>query len=103
MEGQLVVSAAVVALFLLEGTKWLFRKFIYKTPNFEFAPIFYELLIPFLTAAVGLGFGYAGLGPDVALEPMALVNWGLAVVLELALYHMGVQPFKAYVRGRTEA
>jgi len=93
MDGMIAVQAATVALFVLEGVKWVLRKLL-KDGDFTFAPIFYTLLIPFLTAGAAIGMGYAGIGPAVAFVPKELVAWGLAILIELALYHLGVEPIK---------
>jgi hypothetical protein len=95
MEGFIALQAATVALFVLEGLKWIVRK-LKKDDGFSFAPIFYTLLIPFLTALAGIGMGMLGWTPAVVFEWQTLVQWGVAILIELALYSMGVQPFKEY-------
>jgi hypothetical protein len=93
MDGMIAVQAATVALFVLEGIKFVLR-WALKDGDFTFAPIFYTLLIPLLTAGAGIGLGAAGLGPVVAFVPKELISWGLAVLVELLLYHMAVEPIK---------
>lgn len=93
MEGMISLQAATVALFVLEGIKWIVRK-ILKNDDFTFAPIFYTLLIPFLTAGAGILLGLAGMGPEVEFVWKDLLSWGLAILLELGLYNLGVNPLK---------
>lgn len=100
MEGPLVLEAATLALFVIELVKFVIRRFILKAPDFEFPPVFYGLVIPFLTAASGWLLGYIGWGPAVVLEPRVILQWAVTIVVELALYSMGVERFKEFVRGR---
>ena len=93
MDSYIVLQSATVALFVLEGIKFIARK-VLGNPDFTFAPLFYTLLIPFLTAGAGVGLGLLGWAPAVAFEPMAFVQWAVAIAMELALYHMGVEPYK---------
>ena len=100
MEGSLVIGAGTLALFVLELVKWVLRKFVLKDPAFEFAPIFYELLVPFLTAGAGWLLGFIGWAAPIALDPKVLLQWAVAILIELAAYHMGVKPFKEYRAAR---
>jgi hypothetical protein len=97
MEGVIPLQAATVALFVLEAIKWIVRK-VKKDAGFTFAPVFYTLLIPFLTALAGIGMGLLGWTPAVAFEWQTIIQWGVAILIELALYGMGVQPFKEFIR-----
>ena len=95
-ETPLVVSAAMLALVLLEAIKYVVRRFVLKNPDYEFAPVFFELMVPFLTALSGLSLSYLGWGPSVELEPSVAIQWAVAIVIEYIFYHMGVQKAKEY-------
>lgn len=105
MEGQLFLQVGALALLTLEGLKWFVRRVVLRNPSYEFAPLFYEFLVPFLTALWGFGFSYLPpeLGFPVVEDPIswqALVQWFLAILSELALYHMGVERFKEFRASR---
>jgi hypothetical protein len=93
VEGFIAIQAATVALFVLQAVKWIIRK-LKKDPNFTFAPIFYTMLIPFLTALSGIGLGLLGWTPPVPLEWQTIIQWGIAILLELGMYHMGLEPIQ---------
>jgi len=100
---ELTLQAAVVALAVLELVKLFIRKVILKNPEYEFPPIYYTLLIPFLTALAGYGLGYIGWAAPIVLEGQAVLQWATAILFELLFYHMGVEPLKTYARTRNGA
>lgn len=106
MDGQLVLSTSMVALLALEGVKYVIRRWILKSPEFEFDPKFYQLMIPFLTAVFGLLFSLVpSLGFPAPPDPISwqgLLQWALAIVGELVLYNTGVEKFKEFARSRSD-
>ena len=99
MDGQLVLNAATVALAAMELVKWVLRKFILKNPEYDFPVIYYTLMIPFLTGLAGIGLGLLGWAEPVVFDPQAILQWALAILVELMFYHMGVKPLKDYAKG----
>ena len=96
MEGQLVLSAALLTTLSLELVKWVLRKWIIKQPEYDFPPLFYDLIIPFLTMLWSIALGYAGWGEPITPDFGGLLNWGLTIVASLAMYYLGVNPSKKY-------
>jgi hypothetical protein len=96
MQGELVLSAALLSTFTLEGVKYLLRMYILKNPEFDFATIFYDLMIPFLTAAWSIGLGYAGWADMPSFTWEGMLQWALTVVISLLMYQMGIKPYKEY-------
>jgi hypothetical protein len=95
---MLALEAGVLAMFLLEAVKFLVRKFLKLGADYDFPALYYSLLIPFLTALVGYGLGFIGWAEPVVLELASIVQWAIAIVVQLASYHMGLKPLKDYVR-----
>ena len=105
IDGGLVLTAGALALLVIEVIKFVSRKLM-SNAEFEFAPIFYDLLIPFLTAAWGLVFslvpelGFPAPPLEELLTYQGLLQWFLAVLVELVLYNAGVSQFKEFRRAR---
>lgn len=95
---MLSLEAGVLSMFILEGIKFAIRHWVVKDLLFEFPALYYTLLIPFLTALVGFGLGFIGWADPIVLEWAAVGQWAIAIVVQLAAYHMGLQPFKQYAR-----
>jgi len=96
MEGQLVLSAALLTTLSLELVKLVLRKWIIKQPEYDFPPLFYDLVIPFLTMLWSIVLGYAGWGEPITPDFGGLLNWGLTIVASLAMYYLGINPSKKY-------
>lgn len=95
---MLSLEAGVLSMFILEGIKFVLRNWIIKDALFEFPALYYTLLIPFLTALVGFGLGFIGWADPIILEWALVGQWAIAIVVQLAAYHMGLQPFKTFAR-----
>lgn len=99
IDGQLVVTTAMLALLTLEVIKVLVRK-IAKNPDLSLPSIVYSLGMPFLIAAWGLLFslvpelGFPAPPVEELLTLAGLFQWFLAIVIQLVFYFAGVQPFK---------
>jgi len=98
MNGELALTAGMLALLTVQVIKWGYRRWGANDPDYSFTPRFYQLLIPFATAAWGVGLGLSGFADPVAISFQSLVSWGLAVLVELVLYNAGVQPFNDFRR-----
>lgn len=103
IDGQLVVTTAMLALLTLEAIKIIVRK-IAKDPDLSLPEKVYTLGMPFLVAAWGLLFSLVPeLGfPAPPIEELITVNglfqWFLAIVIQLVFYFGGIEPFKGYLR-----
>jgi hypothetical protein len=96
-----VVTAAGVATLLLQGLKWLWRKFVVKNPYYSFPAWFYLVFVPVLNIAVVpllALLGFAGF-----VMPVDWVSWvqNIAQVFVGSLvstfaYNDVVAPFNAY-------
>lgn len=95
-EAPIYISAPLLTTLLIEVIKFVVRKWIMKKPDFDFAPIFYDLTIPFFNLLWGIALGYAGFGPMVTFTWQSLLNWAIAIVVTLVLYNAGIKPLKEY-------
>lgn len=95
---MLVVTVGLVTPLILEGIKRLYRLII-KNVEFDFAPYFYEVMIPFITALVGIGLNFVNTGAVVSQDVwLSMAQWGSACVLTLLSYEWGIKPLKEYGR-----
>lgn len=86
----------ILASLVLEGVKWLWRKYVVKNMDFDFKPIFYAVIIPFLTFLATWLLGYIGWLPAIMLDVKGLIQWIVQIVLTLAVYQLGIKPLKEY-------
>jgi len=99
MNAPLIVSAAMLALLTLEVSKIVVRKLV-QDPEYSLPETFYDLAIPFFTAAWGLVFsmvpelGFPAPPVEELISVQGLFQWGLAIVVEMVFYFNGVQPYK---------
>jgi len=93
-----VLSAGALTTFTVEFIKWLVRKFIVKSEEFDFHPTFYKVALPLVTAAWGLALYYVGIGQGQFIEWKSLLEWFLSVVISLATYTLVNKPFKQYTQ-----
>jgi hypothetical protein len=100
MDTTLTVSlgAGAITTFVLELIKTGIRKWIVKNEEFDFPPIFYELLIPLLTAFFGLLLYFIGIGEGQYISWKSLLEWFLSVIFSLGTYILVYKPFKEYTR-----
>jgi len=91
-----LLTAALLAPFLLEAVKYLWRRLVAKNPEFDFSKLFYTLAIPFSTLVAQLVTGFLGwsLMPDVSASYVA--QWFLGILITLATYNLTLKPLKAY-------
>ena len=94
------LSAPLLTTLLIEVIKWAVRK-IMKNPTLDFAPIFYNLTIPFFTLCWSIVLGLAGWSEPVAFEWQMLLKWALGIVVTLVLYNAGIKPLKEYGKAYT--
>lgn len=95
-EVPIYISAPLLTTLLIEAIKWVIRKWIVKNPTFDFAPIFYQLAIPFFTACWGIVLGLIGWADPVVFEWQTLLKWALGIIVTLVLYNAGIKPLKEY-------
>lgn len=95
-----LLSQGALSTLLLEGIKWLIRQ-ITKQPDFDFAPKFYLVMIPFLNVLMIVPLALLQL-PGYAMPTDWLSFGRLAVITVLASlisvggYQMGIKPLKNY-------
>ncbi len=95
-DGQLALTASLMTNLTLESIKFTVRKWFVKDPGYDFPERFYTLTLPFFTAVWSIVFGLVGWAEKIVFEPQALLQWALTILVTLALYHTGIQPYKAY-------
>jgi len=98
MDETFVISAGVLSMITLELVKLAIRKWWVKNPEYDFPPLFYNLVLPFLTAVWSIGLGYVGLGEPVAFTWQSLLQWLVSIIVALAAYTLGLSPMKDYVK-----
>ena len=91
-----LLTAALLAPFLLEALKYLWRRFVAKNPDFDFSKLFYTLAVPFsaLVAQIVTGFLGWSVMPDVSVS--YVIQWVLGILVTLGTYQMVLKPFKEY-------
>lgn len=100
-----VISAGALAALILEGLKWIFRKYIIKDPNFAFDPKFYLFMLPVLNFILipALAFiqvpGYA-LPSDWNGWAIQLIQCVLASLVSVFGYEKAMLPLKNYSEAR---
>jgi hypothetical protein len=90
-----MLSIPLVVMVIMELLKYAVRAY-YKDPSKDLPPLFYETLIPFFTFVVGWGFGLLGWAEPISATPDYVIRWAIGILLTLAMYYLGLQPFKAY-------
>jgi uncharacterized membrane protein (UPF0182 family) len=83
MEGVLL-SAGALSSLVLEGIKYILRKWVYKDPTYDFDPKFYRFAIPLLNAV--MPFVLVLLGLPVT-DPILSMTWqgGVRYLVLIAL------------------
>lgn len=97
-----ITLSGALATLILELIKWVVRK-IKGDPEFDFPTLFYTIMIPVLTFAVGpllALIGYEGYTFPVDWSGwlMELVRIALGSVVALVGYNAGLRPLKEYNR-----
>ena len=89
-------TAALLAPFLLEAVKKIWRRFVAKDPEYDFPKLFYGMAIPFSTLICQVALGYVGWSvmPDVSFSYVA--QWFMGIVITMATYYLAIKPYKAY-------
>jgi hypothetical protein len=96
-----VITAGAVSALLLEGLKWIWRKWVVKDPAYNFNPKFYLVALPILNFLLipALAFlqipGYA-LPADWQAWLLQLSQTVLATFITVFSYEFSVRPLKAY-------
>jgi len=96
MDAPLFITATALAAFVVELVKYLIRNFILKDPEFDFAPIFYEIGVPLVVFLSELLLGLAELGPMPEFSLVFFARWFIGVVIALGTYMLTIKPHKVY-------
>lgn len=91
-----LLTAALLAPFLLEAFKHLVRWLIVKDAEFDFPKIFYTVTIPFFTLLAQISTGYLGWSPMPDVSASYVLQWLVGILITLATYYMTIKPFKSY-------
>jgi drug/metabolite transporter (DMT)-like permease len=99
-----VITAGGVSTLILEGAKWVIRKWILKEPDFDFPTGFYVVAIPVLNVLVVpllalLAVEGFTLPADWLEWVRTVVQILIASLITLVGYNAGIQPLKEYSRG----
>jgi len=99
-----MITAGGVSTLILEGAKWVLRKWILKNPEYDFPTGFYVVAIPVLNVLVVPLL--ALLAVEGFVLPADWIEWVRMVVqvliaslITLIGYNGGLQPLKEYARG----
>lgn len=105
--GEIVVSSGALSSALLEGIKFLWRKFVVKDMAFDFPTWFYVLSLPLLNAVMPFVMVFLGVPVQDPILTMNLsgVARYLALILisslvSLATNTTAIQPLRRYNEGR---
>jgi hypothetical protein len=93
-----LLTAALLAPFLLEAFKYLVRWLVVKDAEFDFPKIFYTVTVPFFTLLAQITTGYLGWSPAPELSLSYVMQWFFGILITLAIYYMTIKPFKSYSR-----
>ena len=96
MDAPLFITAAALAAFVVELVKYLIRNVILKDPEFDFAPVFYNVGVPLVVFLSELLLGFAELGPMPEFSVVFLARWFIGVVIALGTYALTIKPYKEY-------
>lgn len=91
-----LLTGAMLAPFLLQALKRVWRTFVVNDPEYDFSKMFYTLTIPFsvLIADIVVGyFGWAAM-PDVSVS--FVLQWLLGIIVSMGVYQLSVRPFNNY-------
>lgn len=91
-----LLTAAMLAPFLLEAFKYLWRRFVAKDPEFDFSKLFYSMAVPFSTLVSQLVVGYLGWAEMPNVSASYVIQWLLGILVTLGTYHLTIKPFKEY-------
>ena len=97
------ITAAGLAVLLLEGIKWLVRKVILKNPEFDFSQRFYLIMTPVMTFLAGPALALLAVGKYTF--PTDLLSWGQQLVVVILnslfttlIYNTSLKPLKDYAK-----
>jgi hypothetical protein len=94
-----IITGPVLAMLVLDGIKWVVRKFM-KDPAYEFSTTFYYVMLPVLNILAPYGLFALGLSVLPTYSWETLVQMVGIVVLEslitLGAYNITLKPFKEY-------
>lgn len=100
-----IISGGALSSFVLEGIKWLVRKFWVKDMTYDFPVAFYAIMIPLLNALAPfalLALGLPVVDPILAMTAVEIVRYLVVIALGSAISfatNTGViKPIKEYTR-----
>jgi hypothetical protein len=101
MNFETVVTAGGVSALVLQGIKWLWRKFVAKDMQYEFPAWFYLVSVPILNIAVVpllalVGFVGFTMPTDWVVWIQNIIQIFIGSLISTFAYNNVVAPFNAY-------
>lgn len=98
---ETTISAGAVSLLVLEGIKYILRKWIIKNPEFDFDPKFYYIALPVLNVLLipllALIFvGQFEMPTDWTGFARLIIQTLIASLISVFGYDQGLKPLKEY-------
>lgn len=101
----MTISIGVLSALVMEGLKWLYRKFVAKDMEYDFPELVYIVVLAALS--VLLIPVMALLGQEEYQMPTNWFQWALdilmAVIGALGTYYVALSPLKSYRKARLAA
>lgn len=98
---SVVLTAGALSMILLEGIKYVLRKWILKDENFDFSLAFYGISLPVLNAIMPVPLLWLGIvteAPILGMDLISAVKYILIILLgsvvSLGSYKVAVKPLK---------
>jgi hypothetical protein len=99
-----VITSATIAMLVLEGIKWITRKWIVKDPAYDFPMKFYLVMLPILNLLAPYAIWLVGQGTlPVYTWQTLLQSLGtllLQSLISVGGYNLTVKPLKTYYYSR---
>lgn len=100
---EIVITAGGFSSLLLQGIKWIVRKFIVKDMGYDFPVWFYDITLPVLNVLVVpllafIGFSGFEMPTDWVGWIRGAVQILIATAISLATYSMAIKPMREYAR-----
>jgi uncharacterized membrane protein (UPF0182 family) len=100
---SVLLSAGALSSLVLEGIKYILRKWVYKDPTYDFDPKFYRFALPLLNAV--MPFVLVALGLQVT-DPILTMTWqgivrylvliALSSLVSILTNEVAIKPVKDY-------
>lgn len=101
MNFETIVTAGGASALILQGIKWLWRKFVIKNPDYEFPAWFYALSVPVLNILVVpllalIGFSGFVIPTDWMGWAQGILQVLVASAISFFTYNEAIKPLNDY-------